>query len=429
LTSELKGYIHNPSWYFEKQTDSTKLALDNLMLTHGWSRYNWTIHATDKEVVNKNPYLISISGIVYSDADKQPVKSGKLNILFSTEDSSLFSYDIPVNESGQFLIDSIIIFGKTKMFYTYTDKRGKEKFVTVKTDDNDWRYTSTESTPDTLQGYIVNPLSDSKNQEILRRYESVLSGNQDTKMLEAVTVTAKQKRATDVINEKYTSEIFRNGGQIKIDNINSPPVDKSMNGLDFVLNRIPTIGVQYGTFVNRKNFSLQDNKEKKYTITGPKTTISGPMRFWEVGLFINEVPADLVQLQSLRADQIAMVKLFEAGAIGAGSVYPGGALVVYLNYGTSIARKEKVTPKYIEYNGYSISKEFYSPDYSIPGINSNMTDSRTTLFWNPEIVTQNQSGTVQLKFFNNDFGTKIRIVVEGFDAMGRLIHTEKIIGD
>ena len=42
LTADLKGYVYNPAWYFENETDSSRLALDNLMLTHGWSRYNWT---------------------------------------------------------------------------------------------------------------------------------------------------------------------------------------------------------------------------------------------------------------------------------------------------------------------------------------------------------------------------------------------------
>jgi hypothetical protein len=51
------------------------------------------------------------------------------------------------------------------------------------------------------------------------------------------------------------------------------------------------------------------------------------------------------------------------------------------------------------------------------------------LYWNPEIFKENHSRTVQLKFFNNDYSKQFKIVVEGFDVNGRLIHIEKITGD
>lgn len=40
LTSDLKGYIYNPAWYFQNNDALTKEALDNVMMIHGWSRYN-----------------------------------------------------------------------------------------------------------------------------------------------------------------------------------------------------------------------------------------------------------------------------------------------------------------------------------------------------------------------------------------------------
>lgn len=42
LTSELKGNIENPSFYFNNTNDHTKTALDNLLLTQGWRRFNWS---------------------------------------------------------------------------------------------------------------------------------------------------------------------------------------------------------------------------------------------------------------------------------------------------------------------------------------------------------------------------------------------------
>jgi len=120
LTDNLKGYIFNPGYYFEKQNDSVLIALDNVMLTHGWSRFNWSKILSDQFPEKKytDAYLINISGMVNTPKDNRPVEGGILNILLSTEDSALYTYDIVVNESGFFLIDSLIIVGKTKIYYT-----------------------------------------------------------------------------------------------------------------------------------------------------------------------------------------------------------------------------------------------------------------------------------------------------------------------
>ena len=430
LTSDLKGTIYNPAWYFvsknfpgDNQNDSVKQALDNLMLTHGWSRFNWSKILSNEfpRKKYKDSYLLNISGMVYTEKDNKPVESGLLNVMLSTEDSSLLTYDIPVKENGGFLIDSLAIFGRTKLYFTYKDRKGNEKPVTVKTNDNFLPGSFTEISSGTAPKNQAGQIRDSKKPDWARRIEFINKGKPEAKLLENVLVTGKPKRPMDLMNEKFTSQIFRSGGKIVADNINDPPADKSMNGFDFVKNRIVTVDTQRGTFINKKNFSLENHKDRM----GDKDIA---LRYWEVGLFINEVPADLIQLKILRADKIAMVKFFEAGFLGAGQSYPGGAIAVYLNDENEI--KNQVKPsKYIEYDGYSISKEFYSPDYSVPGTNKNKEDNRTTLYWNPEIVTEKKSGTAQLKFFNNDFSKKLKIVVEGFDANGRLIHIEKITGE
>lgn len=41
LTSDLKGYIHRPDYYFEADDSVHRTALDLLMMTQGWRRYAW----------------------------------------------------------------------------------------------------------------------------------------------------------------------------------------------------------------------------------------------------------------------------------------------------------------------------------------------------------------------------------------------------
>ena len=41
LSSEIKGFVPNPGWYFEKDDEEHRQALDLLMMTQGWRRFVW----------------------------------------------------------------------------------------------------------------------------------------------------------------------------------------------------------------------------------------------------------------------------------------------------------------------------------------------------------------------------------------------------
>ena len=41
LSSEIRGFVPDPGWYFEKDDEEHRQALDLLMMTQGWRRFNW----------------------------------------------------------------------------------------------------------------------------------------------------------------------------------------------------------------------------------------------------------------------------------------------------------------------------------------------------------------------------------------------------
>ncbi|MBL0154723.1 MAG: hypothetical protein IPP93_15040 [Chitinophagaceae bacterium] len=421
MTDELKGNINNPAWYFNPANDSGGLALDHVMLTHGWSRFNWS-----KILANSPPpkqytdsYLINISGQLTDEKTKSPAAAGSLSVFITAEDSSMFSYEIPVSDKGTFLLDSLLIMGKTRIYYTYKDQRGKERLVNIKTDDE----IKFQGVGEILtSGYPA--VTETKTVSLkdtalaVKRFEMIQKGNAEAKVLENVILKSTKKRVEDIVNEKYTSQIFRSGGRVIVNNENGNPTEGFMNAFDYIKNRISTVDTQYGTFVNRKNFSLSN-----YNLVDAQ---KGIMRYWEVGLYINENQANIYQLKILRADQIAYVKFFESGFFGAGSEFPGGAIAVYLKDGTT-SQRQKPPARYIEYNGYSISREFFNPDYSLSASTPGVTDKRITLYWNPELYTNEKEKTLNLKFNNSDIVEKYTIVLEGFDIYGRLIHLEKTV--
>ncbi len=48
LSSEVRGFIPNPDWFFEKDDQEHRVALDLLMMTQGWRRYAWREMAVPK---------------------------------------------------------------------------------------------------------------------------------------------------------------------------------------------------------------------------------------------------------------------------------------------------------------------------------------------------------------------------------------------
>ena len=55
LSSELKGFIPNPGWYFEKDDEEHRQALDLLMMTQGWRRFDWREMAVKGEWKQTQP--------------------------------------------------------------------------------------------------------------------------------------------------------------------------------------------------------------------------------------------------------------------------------------------------------------------------------------------------------------------------------------
>jgi endonuclease YncB( thermonuclease family) len=86
LTSDLKGYIEQPNYYF---TDTAKEKhLDNLLLTQGWRRFIWQDVLAGKY---KNPLFKpeqgNVSGIV-TDGRKRPVAGARVNLYIKGETPS-----------------------------------------------------------------------------------------------------------------------------------------------------------------------------------------------------------------------------------------------------------------------------------------------------------------------------------------------------
>jgi hypothetical protein len=88
--------------------------------------------------------------------------------------------------------------------------------------------------------------------------------------------------------------------------------------------------------------------------------------------------------------------------------------------------KELLTPQYSAVNftpkGYYMARAFYSPRYDATKTGVLGGDLRTTIYWNPKVVTD-KNGTATFDFFNADGTGTYRAIIEGIDSEGNIGRT------
>ena len=408
LEPYVRGYVHNAAYYFENADAKSKLALDNLLLTQGWTRFTINDNVKTATPIGDTGVYLSLRGMVYQDRRSNPQQGGTLSLQIVGEDSALQMFDLPVNSEGKFFVDSLIVFGSARVYHAYRDSKGKPIAVSV----------DYEEKQSALQYFSLMNAADSTSWPLPRNgapftAERTFMPIFDPlyKELSTVVFKARLRRSEEKTNDRYATGVFRSSGKLILDNINNPYNNPTLSVLDYVLTNIRTLGIyrDEGTLFNRKNFSLQTQ------------------RYWRVEVLMDEQVTSVATTQGITMANVAMVKFYEAGFVGVGSSAPGGAVAIYLRQGHDRSNIAKAEPaKSFAFKGYTISKEFYVPDYDKEA-NLSSRDIRSTLFWKSTLLSED-STSLQFSFFNNDFSKKLYLQAEGFDASGKLIHLITPVG-
>jgi hypothetical protein len=107
LTSELKGYVEEPYWYFNDSALPTKLkALDNLMLAQGWTGVNVT-EMTDPDITKPKfeaDSVFNLSGAVKGFLNR-PATNLKLTLFANGKD--IFVIDTKSDNEGKFQFQNL----------------------------------------------------------------------------------------------------------------------------------------------------------------------------------------------------------------------------------------------------------------------------------------------------------------------------------
>lgn len=417
LSDELRGNIYNPAHYFEKDNEQVNEQLDLVMLTHGWRKYNWEEISKGKLPTITFPmdsdYLQIKGTIVVASAQTNFKANPSITLVMQAKDSSKQYFNVPIKPDGSFRQRGIIFFDTTKVYYQINGDKKLNELATV-----NYQY----SLPLISFARILRVTNFHVNDSVQLRqtnlfYNRVTNTKKSmdsTVILKEVIVNAKVKSNIDLLDERYTTGLFNSRNGYSFDIMNDDRAKGSLDVFHYLQDMVP--GLTMSIPILGANAAQAANSNNL------------PGLNWRDGspdLFINEMPADAGTIMELSMTEVAYIKVYRPPFMAASGSGASGAIVIYTKKGGDIKTDNVKGLRYALLAGYSNYREFYQPDYST--LQSKYLDARSTLYWNPYLLTDKKNKSIKLDFYNNDVTTRFRLILEGVDANGKLARVEKII--
>lgn len=380
LSSDLKGYIESPAFYFDKVNEHVKRAMDNLMLTQGWRRFKWEDILQDKtpsfayapefsghlvtgKVVN------SITGAAMKDVEVFMSAPGPgTNFLTSISDSL-----------GRVKFDFKKLRGTTELVAQPGDSMARVELANPFAEN----YTSTQLPAFRLLKTDAELLLD---HSIGTQVQNIYTGDELKKY----------------INRTDTMAFFE-----------TPDATYFMD--DYT--RFTTMEEVLREYVTFLNVAKSKNKFSLSLLDISKTQAE----FFSLPplMLVDGVPvSDVDKLMAF--DPLKMRKLEVVNRrYFLGKSYFLGIMNWQTYKGDMAGYELDPHATVVDYEGIQLEREFYSPTYDTPEkIASRLPDFRNVLYWSPSVVT-NEKGAQRVQFYSSDKKGNYLVVVQGMDANGR----------
>lgn len=390
LTSDLKGYVAQPNYYFNTQNEDRVKHLDNLLLTQGWRRFVWKdiVTQTEPNITFRPEQSLEITGKI-NNLNEKPLTNAKVSLV-STTPGLFLKLDTITDIKGNFVFDRLEIPTGASFILQATDSK-KNKDVKIRVNN------LPSVTPYDFIGQAIDikPFLDNTkkmfeelvkynmlNGSILLNAVEVKSNRVERPLLNVPNSANASGAADQVISEKMLE------GAI---NIYSP--------------FLKTTGVII------KNGILYRNRGRTSIATA-----NPPMLLIVDGIqmpsdFISNInPADVAGIEVLTSN-------YNLTVLGPDAT--GGAVYITTKKGTPGAAEKATNTARVSKVAFALAKEFYVPDYDDPKTNTQLQDLRTTIYWNPKVLT-NDKGEAVFSFFNAGTPSTYKITIEGMDNFGNL---------
>ncbi|MBC8602088.1 hypothetical protein H8784_10210 [Parabacteroides acidifaciens] len=361
LSSQVRGKIHNPLYYFDDKNKDRMSAMDLLLLTQGWRRYVWNIeNAPDHENLFLSDEIMGIQSVGSKKKGKKAQGTEQLIQISGAEGNSMYIW---ADSTGSFTVGTDML-KELRGGYVYLKPMLSNEYK-PKLEIEDC-FAQIDSIRKKKSRYY--PSAEPEQDENGLILDLPVVSSDSTVLLDGVTVTGKARRA------------FRDKFMGRLDSL----AQKDLNNI-WVCNSC-------GLLLNYK-----PGYDGHHAVNGCRAdSMSRP-----------------VDGQTYR---IAKFEHFQSSGVGIPFRVIDEQLVVY--HGPLYSEAELLRMNNIwRAKGYYAEREFYKPDEIDMQLST--PDARNTLLWEPSVITD-EKGEAEVTFFCSDINTGFIGVAEGVDGTGLL---------
>ena len=486
LSSDLRGFIAKPSYYFEADDETHRRHLDLLLMVQGWRKYKWKELADTTRTLRYQPETtLTVEGMVCKVLDVAEVQpdevlawqdgqvSGDTTIDYDEEgnQTSTTEYfdierandNIGINNKGvrkEVVVEAEITVG--------TPSGGTQSAgTTQRTKDGRFFF---QIPPFYGLGYLnmkaYSPSDSIKKNMASRKDKKVYDEKaypdyfvkRDVFFpMTTQTYNYYQNHMPDVDTEMLidTLSTFSMENDVhQLANINVKGHRRGRRAIDWkkpayvldaydMYNELTDRGLSFGYF-DMRQFPLQVCRylygnmglHKKFNIDGRLENFT----YWRNYSPLNRGAEEAEQAGLFRPNRTAQsiyphLLLSRLQDIRVFSDYePRNPDSTMVDRELSAAATVEMVPipydgrqvvfrdRHIVFHGFNEPEDFYQPDYSQRQPEDRPADYRRTLYWNPNAVTDEQ-GRFVATFYNNGKETRVRMSAAGVTTDGRLLHS------
>lgn len=379
LNSELKGNIEQPDYYLNNNTAEANEAVDNLLLTQGWSAYKLTeiLHPASsafKFVPEYQGHIISAK--LLNPQTGRPQKD--VYVTLGVPGKRVQFYAASSDSTGHFVFN-------TQNFY------GANELVVQPAFQSD----------SLLKIEVANPFTDRYPQggfpalHLTKNYRNLLQNY-------SIGTQAQNIYQGDRIRPFY-----------------NPPIDsaafygppKKVYMLDDYT-RFTTMEEVLREYVHEVLVSRSQNKFHFKLTNGVDVQQQDPLVLLD-GIPVHDMDK-VIAIDPLKIKRLEVVpdRYYLRPLVNAG-------ILSFTSYKNDLAGYE-IDPHalVVDYEGMQLNRDFFSPLYDSPEQTANhLPDLRNVLYWQPNVVTD-RNGKASVSFYTSDMTGSYKGVLQGITANG-----------
>jgi hypothetical protein len=408
LSSDLKGFIENPGYYFATDSPDKVHALDLLLLVHGWKRYEWKPMAGVQTFHLRHPMEkgLLIYGQVVGKANEVRLVMGEGDKVMdgiapvdSVNSFSIYAEDF----EGSWLLTMTApglkdVYKNIRLNRWFSPPAKSYSQDEVKTGNFDLQYSQQA---DSLEYSIISPIT-TDTDSIDLEYE-----------IDEIEVSGKERGKDLIYNVvQEVEEWLDTGRKYCPDIVHEYLIEKNSGYLCKSLD--PNMPVDNSLDYSSRPFFGNYRVAMMYVVNGQARLLydrsggGGQL----IAIRKNILEVEKIVILPWRKKTLISRDLEDIAVYHPVHVYP---LKSY-RINDLIMRDARQTL----FEGYSQAQEFSSGIY-MPGIREHYR----TLYWNPSLSSDEQ-GKASIEFYNTQFGRKIEVDACGITEKGDLIYKEKI---